>query len=394
MEDSDRGLAPLVGHEALRSTLARGVVEGSLPATLLIHGPAGGGKQRLALWLGQLLLCERPTPEGPCNACTPCRQARRIEHPDLHWFFPLARPKGASSPEKLKAALEDARHQEIAEWRKHPVRATRGSDVTGIYVAAVKTLRGLATKRPATGSRHVFVIGRAERLVPQEASQEAANALLKLLEEPPDGTTLILTSSEAEQLLPTIRSRAVPIHLPCLPRPEVSAFLQEFTEAEAADIERATWLSGGSIGKALGYLPDGDEHGPLEQARRDSFTLLRAALGDPAGPYAQAGARSPAKARTLMPLLDHLGIWLRDMAALAVGAKPAVVNVDASDALTALLAGSTDVTQFSRCLDRVEHARVVAQGNVNPQLIVFGLLHEIREALSTPNPSATPSPSP
>jgi len=315
-----------------------------------------------------------------------------LEHPDLHWFFPLPRPKGASSPDRLQAALESARHEELSEWRSRPVRYTPTTGPTGIYLAAVRTLRALASKRPATGPRHVFVVGRAEALVPQEASPEAANALLKILEEPPQGTTIILTSSEPERLLPTIRSRTVSVHVPPMATATVTAFLEAHTDATPEAIERATWLSRGSIGRALGYLPDDEEHGPLEQARRDAFAMLRSALGNPAGAYREAGSRSPAGARALMPLLDQLGIWLRDLAAISVGAEDQVVNRDALEAARGLVAPAPSgrprihPTALTHCLERVEHARVLAQGNVNPQLVVFGLLHEIHKTL---HPSPT-----
>ena len=88
----------------------------------------------------------------------------------------------------------------------------------GIYVYVTRLLVQLARKSPAMARRKVFVIGDAERMVPQAANPEAANALLKLLEEPPADTTFILTSSEPGALLPTIRSRVVSVRVAPLPR--------------------------------------------------------------------------------------------------------------------------------------------------------------------------------
>ena len=108
------------GHAALLEALARARMEGSLPAALLIHGPRGIGKQHLALWLGRLLLCEAPASGGPCEECHSCHLAGKVEHPDLHWFFPLPRPKNATAPEKLAQALEEARAEALEEIRKNP----------------------------------------------------------------------------------------------------------------------------------------------------------------------------------------------------------------------------------------------------------------------------------
>src|SRR5690606_28227706 len=141
--------------------------------------------QRLALWFAQRALCSRPGDVEPCGTCTACRLALRLEHPDLHWFFSLPRPKASGGAEKVGEALEEARAAELADRRQQPLRPTYSAEPTGLYLGHVQIIRRLATVRPSMGQRAVFIIGDAELLVPQEASQEAANALLKLLEEPP-----------------------------------------------------------------------------------------------------------------------------------------------------------------------------------------------------------------
>src|SRR3954466_15792485 len=101
-------LIDLYGHDDLKSRLARAAESGSLPASLLFHGPRGIGKQRLALWLGQLLLCERAA-DGPRGPCAQCRFSTRLTHPDLHWVFPRPRPKDADpSLDEVNADLADA----------------------------------------------------------------------------------------------------------------------------------------------------------------------------------------------------------------------------------------------------------------------------------------------
>src|SRR5688500_17529439 len=89
-------LAPIVGHEDVRGSIGDAIAAGELPASLLIHGIAGVGKQRLALWIAQRVVCERATAADPCGACQPCRLALRLEHPDIHWYFPMPRPKGSA----------------------------------------------------------------------------------------------------------------------------------------------------------------------------------------------------------------------------------------------------------------------------------------------------------
>ena len=99
-------LPPLIGHAGLRARLAQAVAKGTLPQVILLTGPAGVGKQRLALWLAQLVLCERRGNE-PCGECRACRLAESLSHPDLHWFVPIPRPK-VSDPEKQVELLSKA----------------------------------------------------------------------------------------------------------------------------------------------------------------------------------------------------------------------------------------------------------------------------------------------
>src|SRR5918999_492639 len=197
-------IVPLFGHESLRRRL---------PGSILFHGRRGVGKQRLALWLGQLLLCAAGG-ERPCGVCQHCRYSSALVHPDLHWYFPRPRLKDADADSQtVQEDYADAIAERVEQRGLYP--PTDGTEA--IFVAAVRALLRQAVLSPALARRKAFVVGDAERMVPQEGSDQAANAFLKLLEEPPADTTLILTSSEPGALLPTIRSRVVAIRVPALP---------------------------------------------------------------------------------------------------------------------------------------------------------------------------------
>lgn len=377
-------LHEFVGHDAVLSSVALAWERGSLPVSVLIHGPRGVGKQRLALWLGQLLLCTASTRNGPCSECKACRMSLSLEHPDLHWYFPLPKPPRVR-PDKLGDALEEARHQALADRRENTLRAALlTAEPTGLYLAVAQHLRRQARRRPAMGERQVFVIGDAETLVPQESSQAAANALLKLLEEPPPDTHLILTSSEPGRLLATIRSRTMPLHLPGLPDDDVAAFLVDATGVDRPSADRAAKLGRGSIGRALGFLPDGDEPGPLEELRQRAFRLLEAASAPDAGfIYRQSLEFQSVRGRGLIALLDLLEDALRDLSATAAGVPDRVISLDTADFLERIRS-ERDIhpVAIAAAFARLEEAKEMAAGNVNPQLIVAGLLTGIREALN------------
>src|SRR5688572_20732214 len=222
--DCGMPIVDLYGHESLRQRLRTSVTRGTLPASLLIHGPRGVGKQRLALWLGQLLLCESPGPSGPCGACRSCRYSKELGHPDLHWCFPRPRPKdGDPSLEEVKDDFIDAIRDRLDDKGIYPPP----SGLEGIFIRTVHLVVQQAGMTPTLGSRKVFIIGDADRMVAQEGSDQAANAFLKLLEEPLPDTTVILTTSEPAALLPTIRSRVIGLRANPLPESDVRAFLED-----------------------------------------------------------------------------------------------------------------------------------------------------------------------
>jgi DNA polymerase-3 subunit delta' len=381
-------LPQMIGHADVRAALGAAANRGDLPGSLLLHGPVGIGKQRFALWLAQRLLCEQPIGAEPCGTCRACQLSTRIEHPDLHWFFPLARPKSSGGPEKLAEALEQARADELVVRREQHFRPVLPGELSGIYLAQVLTLRRLAVARPVMGARKVFIIGDAESLVSQEASTEAANALLKLLEEPPPGTTIIVTASDPDELLPTIRSRLLPVRLKSLPEDEVARTLVRVRGASEGAARLAARLSDGSIGRALAFLPDDDEPGPLDVVRAHARELLEAALAPK--PTARLGAAlntSPAGARgPFVDTLDFLAAWIRDLGAVASGAPEVITNVDAEDRLR-VLAGqiSGGGRGISEALRSIDLARGLTRSNVNPQLTLANLLEEVGRALRPPN---------
>ncbi len=378
-------LHAIVGHDDVRASLARAHAAGGLPAALLVHGLRGVGKQRLAHWIAQLRVCERPAADGPCGACRPCRLALALEHPDIHWYFPLPRPRGVSG-DRLADALEGARAEALAELREQPLRPSRADELRGLYLGLVQGLRRRAHVTPTMARVQVFIIADAEYLVPQESSPEAANALLKLLEEPPGGSRFILTSAEPGRLLPTIRSRSVPLHLSPLPLETVARFLEDHRGVDAATARWAAGLGQGSIGRALGFLPDGDEPGPQESLRREALTIVEAALAetDAAG-WSTALAYSPAGARSLVELFAFVEEWVRDVAAVAAGAEDSVRSRDVLPHLRKLVAASRVVpASAAGALPAVEEARELARGNVNPQLIVAGLVRRLRRSLRPP----------
>jgi len=376
-------LASLNGHEAVRASLAAAALRGTLPTALLFIGPPGTGKQRTALWLAQMLLCEAPAADGPCGTCRPCHLALRLEHPDIHWFFPLPRPRVSGGPERLGEALEEARAIELEARRSGSWATTRPDEPVGIYLAHAQVIRRVAGTRPAMARCKVIVIGDAELLVPQEASPEAANALLKLFEEPPADTTLITTASDPDALLPTVRSRLLPVRFGRLPEDAVRDHLVAVHGVDPEHAALAARLSEGSIGHAAGYLPVDGQPGPLDSLRLEARTILEAVFHGGAEAYALALARAPAGARgDFSTILEFAARWLRDLAAVAAGAHESVINVDATGWLERHARGFADGRVIAGAISDIDATLGLTVFNINPQLALRDLMRRLSDRLA------------
>jgi DNA polymerase-3 subunit delta' len=347
-------LPPLYDHEELRARLAGTIAAKKLPPALLLVGPAGVGKQRLGHWIAAGLLCEAG-PGVPCGTCQPCRLVDSLQHPDVHWFFPIPRPKGDEAKQVEEA--EELLGEAVAARRQDPLYG-RPDGLQAIFLPLVRLLHRQAMMRPVMGRVKVFIIGDADRLVPQASSPEAANAMLKVLEEPPPDTHFILTTAEPAALLPTIRSRLVPLRVRRLGAADVARFLREVPRPPVAadEAERRAEGALGSIGDALEERGEGAE---LAAAARK---LLETSRGGAAARYRYAlGVKAYGARSGFSETLDAAAELLRDELAqrLRGTGNEAHPGVPAERLLDAI-----------RALDR---AKGWARGNVNPQLIVTQL---------------------
>ncbi len=350
-------IVPLYGHEELRERLLPRIVAGTLPQSLLLHGPAGVGKQRLALWMAQALICVSDAP--PCGACRECRYALDLTHPDLTWVFPRPRPKGSDSdPEDVADDLAEARARRV---ERHGLYAAPPGN-EGVYVAMVRFLVRQAVRTPALARRKVFVVGDIDRMAQQEGAEVAANAFLKLLEEPPANTWVISTTSAVGSLLPTIRSRVVGVRVPRLDDAAMRTFMADpfvaevLAKAGIPSSERERLLLAQGAPGAL--LSTNVRKSAVDEARRfiDAATSgNRAEVMKVAFVQGHSGARAG-----YSDTLDALTLALYER--MKSGTHRDDVGVASSS---------------SRAIELVEEAKRLADANVSPLLISARLLTDL-----------------
>jgi DNA polymerase-3 subunit delta' len=359
-------LLPLIGHESTRARFLAAIRTDRLPAALLLHGPAGTGKERLALWLAQRLLCDAPVNDGACGTCPQCRYVVQGAHPDLQWYVPRIRDEKWTSTTDPAVILAD-----MAEGIEERIQGTNKKEPNGLWLPDdpkagyfINTTRALGERAilsPAMAKRRIILIPDVELMVVQAGNDSAANAFLKLLEEPPVTTTIILTSSAPSSLLPTIRSRCVSVRVPVLTADACATFVALPDVAAALDdakipagAARRAQLAAGRPGLLLGGTAN-------DTARHTATVLLEAARGTPVGRYEAAFRQGNAGARgAFSDALDALTVLLRDEAERAAAAGRDEAARKAAQAVV-----------------RVEHAKAEAYGNVTPSLVTAALLTDL-----------------
>ncbi len=335
------------GNPNVTQALEQMLSQGRLAQTLLFSGPEGVGKATLARRLGGRLL----------------GRAERIEQDDLSLPHNL---ETLVAHEKLTA---DKRNDDPLMFASHPDFVTFPPDgpLRQISIQQTRMLKDLAQFAPHKGSRRVFLIDHVDR-----ANDQAANSLLKTLEEPPDHLVLIMTAENAYDLLPTIRSRAVPFHFTPLSREE----MREFVGARALDQpERRIALAAGSPGLAVSIDLEA-----YDKRRAAMLALLKVAAGvAPFGSWvlvSEAIGRS--KSEKLDLYLKVLYELLRDLLLLHQGTGE-IRNQDIRGDLEAL-AGKLEFAWIRKAVVRVDEIAQFVRRNIQKTIALDSLIIELRAA--------------
>jgi DNA polymerase-3 subunit delta' len=289
----------------------------------LFTGPQGVGKKTFARELSRSLLCvtEKRTLLGWCGHCSGCTHVAAGTHPDFYY-----------AEGQLKIGERDG---------------------SGFHESDEPTARDLVRQlsmHSYAGGKRVFILGDAD------FTREAANALLKFFEEPPENVLLLITSSAAGRILPTIRSRLIEVTFPLLSEAEVTQVLER-RGLSADDAARAATIANGSVARALAYLDEG------EGATRDAAVewFFAAAQGG------EADASGWAARPTLEAGLETVKTLARDWAALGLGASVPLLARDQRARLEAL--PPREPAALARLLGAIGDAERIARTNVTPALV-------------------------
>jgi DNA polymerase III subunit delta' len=330
-------LADVLGHERLRAALTKALGNGHLSSALLLTGPEGVGKRLLAIELGRTLVCEEQKSDA-CGRCSSCERVGRALD-----ALRETRERAVAAEEPLEFNL-----------RLHPDLVVVEPSPETIRVEQARAIVSEVGERAFEGRGRAVIIDDAHAL-----TEQAANALLKSLEEPPDQTHFFLVTSSPEALLPTIRSRCARLRFTALPEALVAKALVSRWGVAPEEARLRARLSSGSLKAALAF-----ESESYRDLREEMLALLETWKG--LGEIERLdAAQKLAEMDDSHEALRILRSLLRDVAVLGEGAEDdRALNVDVVDRLRALGQGTLaesaarlaeHVGRIARALDANAH---------------------------------------
>jgi len=335
-------LASIIGHRRIVSLLSRAVAHDTLPPSLLLAGPAGIGKRRIALAVAATMNCLQPRQSADlerdaCAECASCRRIARGVHPDVLLIEP--------------------------------------GDTGSIKIEQIRDVVDRSGFRPFEGRRRVVIIDEADAMMPA-----AQNALLKTLEEPPSASVFLLLSSLPDALLPTVQSRCPRLRLAPLAPAEVAEVLVRDHGYADADARAAAADADGSVGRALSA-----EAADLTEARSAAQRILEQAartsdpsrLVDAVKDVVGKKGSSASERDQLAACLRAVASLLRDLGLLAVDADRATLaNSDLQRQLEAL-SRSYDADRTTKAYTAIDQALAALERNASPKVVVDWVMLQI-----------------
>ena len=357
----------VIGQYRVKNMISSALDRKRLSHAYLFHGPPGVGKDVLALRIAMGLNCMNGHSQG-CGECAHCNQIQKLEYPSFRMILPLpSRPKSMNQ-EKYNTLVREKTLDRIENPYREISFAPEITSLTSIGIDQIRTLKHDVVLKQQSGQSRVFIISHAEQM-----TVPAANSLLKLLEEPPPGTTLFLTTSAPGRILPTITSRCQTIRFDVLSEVDIEKALTDQWQFDEDNAQFFSRMSGGSIQRALEMADKNFEQ--LRTAAWDFLTISLQGNHIKRLDICDTMIQSHEKAG-MHYIFQLLLAWLRDLLCLKAGVPEKIINQDRETVLENFLLQYEDLNLESALLN-TEHAIASLKKNVYLNLIVHTLSQQL-----------------
>lgn len=331
----------VAGHTWAIEALEHAIRTQRAAHAFLLTGPHSIGKTTLARALAGRLLCLRENAAAPCGACRACVKNAKGVHPDVMLL------EGVPSREFYN------KNGSTAPPRKND------REKRILLVDQIRDMEKWLSTAPFEGNHKIGILRRFE-----EANEEAQNAFLKTLEEPPSHATLILTAQDAGLLLPTIVSRCQPLTLRSLSVETVKRALVEKWSAEPAEAQLLARISGGRLGWAVRALNSPN----VLETRREALDALNALVREGRAERITRAEKLAKDSSELPQVFETWQTWWRDVLLLSNEQDARITNVDYANALQEH-AARFSIADIQRALNATRSAARQLGQNVNARLV-------------------------
>jgi DNA polymerase-3 subunit delta' len=247
----------IIGQEKIKERLIRSVQEERVSHAQLFSGPEGTGKLGLAVAYAQYLSCRNRSETDSCGTCPSCRKYGRLQHPDLHFVFPIFKKKNVQKPvsddyiAQWREMLLNSPYFTLNQWMDK-IDAENAQGI--IYAHESESIIRKLNIKPYESGFKVMIIWLPERM-----HQVCANKLLKMVEEPPEKTLFLLVTEDEERIIPTIRSRTQIIRIPKITPADMQQVLEQDGRFDPETIAEMVHRANGNYLKALEYADPGED---------------------------------------------------------------------------------------------------------------------------------------
>lgn len=366
----------IIGQERVKEILKSILSGGRVSHAYIFYGKSGVGKDAAAIEVAKYLNCENPDIEkGSCDVCKNCKDVQSLKSMLLKFITALPSGKDdddISVLESLEKADYEAYLSEIEEKSENPYHKLRLEKANFIRISSIREIKDLIYLTGAENRTKVFLISDADNMNPQ-----SANALLKILEEPPKNSLLILTTSKLNSLLPTIIGRCQKIHFDSISKENLSEYIIKLKPGiSPTELSFYTELADGSVTKAQTIID-----GSYDELRKKVLVLLRNLVTMntvKAGMDIDfiTGKKDKERVRQFLILMQ---IWLRDVIYKRSGADALVINKDEAESISKFaLKYNSD---YYEMINLLENSINDIDYNVNLELMLFNLFIKIRELI-------------
>ena len=362
----------VVGQERVKEILSASLKKDRISHAYLFTGSEGTGMDAMALALGRGLLCPNQK-EGGCLACPNCIKFQALEHPAVKVVMPVpTKPKGMKE-DKYQEILLDRRQR----WLDNPYQNIQFTpELSGMPVIGIDQIRALKKEvilKLATESYRILIISDADRM-----TAAASNSLLKLLEEPPEGTVLFLTTSNAGKLLPTLVSRCQAVRFSPLAESEIEETLVSRWAIPPQKARSFAKMSAGSLRQALSFNDD-----VFEQNREAALQFLEQSLIPDELLRLNAGSQIlKRKDKTvIVSIFQLMHSLIRDWVMLQIQSGNRAIHLDVLDRMQTLNSRYPNF-RTQDALKHVTRAIDFIEKNVYLDLAVLNLSQDLQHCLN------------